>query len=516
MNRRNKKNKRCNTVNHAFEDALAAQRLRHQQEQVLHDNESLIHQQSISCSSSTAPLLCTDDGIRPCALKGFVFDTISQRFYKHDNHYSHTSDSLALAIPRQQSSTLAPSSTPLASKRVTNNIVDVLRTQEKRLLNILKPSCTSAYRQLFLSRMTIAPLYSVEADQRTVHRRFYEMDDHPVFGLAVVQHIAPSTSTLCICGLRNQIDDYQSTPISPIYTPIYSCVDRITCIRWSPSTHTPLLAISIQKPTNSSCILILQPSNTILEFNTVVLQYFEYANTSIRCIEWSICGEYLYLSEENNRILKHTISHGCNKYIAYNIKSLCVSICNSKLHEHIKYLGLRSSSILCLDERINNRNIATHRYGKMKYCIDHMYCLSNDFSLIVSDITNCIKIFDIRKPSSTLLNIKSNTSSISSPKIRNRKFYVSNNNKELLCISDNDQFCEIRSLTDENTMTTTVSTLQNNMKLYSICPNWIGDLGANNMVSGNSITDSVHVKFILRDDGCADGISEILGEMRYK
>jgi hypothetical protein len=130
-----------------------------------------------------------------------------------------------------------------------------------------------------------------------------------------------------------------------------------------------------------------------------------------------------------------------------------VALCPSR-STHSIILGLRNGNVCLTDIRQKCNNIENINICKSQYCVDHMWCLSDDASLVIQDISGNVSMHDIRycKPpsgtghhhdSNVLMNIISNNSTksgfIQQTLISNQRFWVTPDESAILVVPRNNK-----------------------------------------------------------------------------
>ena len=299
-------------------------------------------------------------------INGFVYDPIRDRYFKLDKK---------------------PNTSPEHSKKQTTHHSN-LKTHHSNL-NLLSSNCNLLKSLFNYERKLISPVNNLPVltfvnkilDFKQIsydYSKFLtEIDFHPIFGSIIMEPLRLSLINL------NKFIDASFLNGSP------------RLVKWSCHLDKPSLNLVLN---NKTCVNVKinvesesRPISYVDKFDLSKNEFIRSINNENHETLIIGCDFGLYERIYNShRTIKLASS-----------KSPIVSICRSKLSNSIIYCGFRNGEIALLDLRSKVNDISQYSVGdklcKIDQCIDHIYNLSNGFTILVQDITGSyISMFDTR------------------------------------------------------------------------------------------------------------------------
>jgi hypothetical protein len=206
----------------------------------------------------------------------------------------------------------------------------------------------------------------------------------------------------------------------------------ITKTVWGPSLDRPILA-SIARGMNKDSVLLvsLTPddySPQHLREITGICRSTE--PEAIHSISWSPSSGSAVHWGGSEGIRSCDCESTRKTQIASFASSINVVL---SVDEHLIGYGLRNGKIGLIDIRKEQRHSSPDIIiGALKRCVDHMHRLSDEVSFICQDITNYIKLFDIRYSMREASIISDN----SEASVKHRRFWVSPRSEQIVVPAD--------------------------------------------------------------------------------
>jgi len=292
-------------------------------------------------------------------INGFVYDPIRDRYFKLDKKTSTSPEHSKKQNTHHSSLNLQSSNC---------NFLKSLFNYERKLISPVNNLPVLTFINKMLDFKQISYNYS---------QFFTDIDFHPIFGSIIIEPLRLSLFNL------NKFIDASFLNGSP------------RLVKWSSNHDKPSLNLVLN---NKTCVNVKiniesqsRPISYVDKFDLSKNEFIRSINNEFHEALVIGCDFGLYERIYNShRTIKLASS-----------KSPIVSICRSKLSNSIIYCGFRNGEIASLDLRCKVNDKSQYSVGdklcKIDQCIDHIYNLSNGFTLLVQDITgNNISMFDTR------------------------------------------------------------------------------------------------------------------------
>lgn len=357
-------------------------------------------------------------------ISGYVYDRLTQRYYKRSKGCEVKLNSRFDTVKLDNTSTqlsISDSSANLGHSRPTKNILCSLfkyHTAPDRFSRVL-------FDQFFATKLKI-----------NHYNLGYSLHSKSSF-VANSQYVVSSNNDRFFSiSCLESIHGPKFYPSITYQVPNLDTHLQIADLALSPNNLLAILLSDNSRLKGSGRLMLFDMSNhkfhvcPKLNSKKVMhsIEYYDNINIS-KCIY--IC--------ENDGISKYSISSEkySNILRLENRESNPVKTYNFKNNSDLTVVGFRNGVIQLLDERISNvNNIHSNIAGKMSYCVNHIAGICNETKLVAEDITGNIVIFDIRK-SGLFKQIKF---SQNQNLVRNRKFWISNDDRLLVSSLDNQSF----------------------------------------------------------------------------
>lgn len=319
------------------------------------------------------------------SIKGFSYDFEKDRYFKTTNNCVHSPQSLMLN-PNRLSERLDISSLFLRELIYKSNI-------SKRLLMQL---CVLEHN---IMQETI-PCKKVSSF-------------HPIFGFAVTDSSRIRYQYHKFISLQNKI--FQKVQWSLNSTPLIAAVVSSGSSSSSPTDSIALFMNPIQNRTTISL-----STNNMTHSDSRMIKLSN-SHLDIFSLQWTI--EDKLLIGNSKRILSYNCDHDIHRETNIcELSSPPMALCLAGLHSKSFYCGVRNGSVYLTDTRMHARDIRSGSSAgesggdesdskrnirnngnsnqmalcKMKYCIDHLWCLSDECRVVVQDISGAVSVYDTR------------------------------------------------------------------------------------------------------------------------
>lgn len=228
---------------------------------------------------------------------------------------------------------------------------------------------------------------------------------------------------------------------------------NIQCLSWYPKqiyNDSGMIAALSGNGSKDSLLLLKYSKelNNALSPNINLLKYIpcnRISSDKARCMCWNNNDDNLLIGCDSGVYtinLENTLTnfvHPYNSKLKPKIIETHISPIVTMINPipSILMKGHRNGNISITDFRMNS---TAHESNCMKYCMDTIYLLSDEKSLIAQDISNNIKLYDIRydKHSYDLFNMNSSVSSknnVTMNTIHKKRFGITYNEKQIIVYS---------------------------------------------------------------------------------